>query len=42
MFDTIVINESHTIRNDASEVNLAIKWLSGDFHVMLSAKPHPE
>ena len=38
-FDTVVLDEAHSIKNEDTEINLTISWLHADFHIFLSATP---
>ena len=39
LWDTVIIDESHCLKNENSEIHLALQWLNADFHVFLSATP---
>ena len=39
MFDTVVLDEAHAIKNEDTELNITMDWLDADFYIFLSATP---
>ncbi|KAI9872234.1 MAG: hypothetical protein M1830_001879 [Pleopsidium flavum] len=39
LFNTVVLDEAHSIKNEDTDINTAVSWLDSDFHLFLSATP---
>ncbi|KAG8528913.1 uncharacterized protein KY384_006602 [Bacidia gigantensis] len=40
-FHNVIIDEAHLLKDDDAEMSIAVQWLSGQFHILVTATPMP-